>query len=56
VEQLKSVNRRNMRLIDKSIYYSSGLLGLISNASSSYKRTGLFEPIPSVQPTFSQRA
>jgi hypothetical protein len=56
VTQLKSVNQRNMRLIEKSIHYSRGLLALISNASGSYRRTGLFEPIPSIQPTFSQRA
>jgi predicted RNase H-like nuclease (RuvC/YqgF family) len=56
VKQLKSVSQRNMRLIEKSIHYSRGLLALISNASGSYHQTGLFEPIPSIQPTFSQRA
>jgi uncharacterized protein YbbK (DUF523 family) len=56
VNQLKSVSRRNMRLIDRSIQYSQGVLALISNVSSSYRRTGLFESMPSVQPTFSQRA
>jgi hypothetical protein len=55
VKQLKSTNRRNMRLIDKSIHYSRGLLALISNVSASYMKTGLFESIPTVQPTFSQR-
>jgi hypothetical protein len=55
VRQLKSVSRRNMRLIEKSIQYSRGLLDLISNATGSYKQTGLFKP-PSVHPRFSQRA
>jgi len=56
VKQLKSVNQRNMRLIEKSLHYSKGLLALIANVSGSYQQTGLFEPMPSVQPTFSQRA
>lgn len=56
VKQLKSVNQRNRRLIDKSVRYSEGLLALISNATSSYQPTGLFESIPKMQPTFSQRA
>ena len=56
VKQLKSVNQRNMRLMEKSVRYSEGLLALFSNATSSYQPTGLFEPIPHIQPTFSQRA
>ena len=56
VNQLKSINQRNMRLMERSIRYSGGVLALISNARGSYRPTGLFEPIPSVQPTFSQRA
>ena len=56
VNQLKSVNQRNMRLIERSIRYSGGILALISNARGSYQPTGLFEPIPNVQPTFSQSA
>jgi hypothetical protein len=56
VKQLKSVSQRNRRLIERSIHYSRGLLALISNASSSYRQSGLFEPIPSIRPTFSQRA
>ena len=56
VEQLKSIRQRNMRLIEKSLYYSRGLLALISNASGSYRQNGLFEQIPSIRPTFSQRA
>ncbi len=55
VQQLKSVNRRNRKLIEKSIQYSRDLLALISNASGSYRRNGLFEQVPSVQPTYSQR-
>ena len=56
VKQLKSVNQRNMRLIERSVRYSEGLLALFSNARGAYQPTGLFEPIPRVQPTFSQRA
>jgi hypothetical protein len=56
VNQLKSVTQRNMRLIEKSLHYSRGLLACISCVSGSYKHTGLFESIPSIQPTFSQRA
>ncbi len=56
VKQLKSVSQRNMRLIEKSIHYSRELLAFISNATGSYQHTGLFEPIPTIQPTFSRRA
>ncbi len=56
VQELKSVSRRNMRLIEKSMLYSRGLLAIICNASESYRPSGSFEPIPSIQPTFSQRA
>jgi flagellar biosynthesis/type III secretory pathway chaperone len=56
VKELKSVNQRNIRLIEKSMRYSHGILALFSNASSSYQPSGLFEPIPKTQPTFSQRA
>jgi hypothetical protein len=55
VKQLKSVTQRNMRLIERSLHYSQGLLDLVRNATSSYQRTGLFKPMPSMQPTFSQR-
>jgi hypothetical protein len=56
VKQLKSVSRRNMRLTEKSILFSRGLLEFISNASGAYRPNGLFEQIPSIQPSFSQRA
>jgi hypothetical protein len=56
VKQLKSVNQRNMRLIERSVRYSEGLLALFSNVRGAYQPTGLFEPIPRIQPTFSQRA
>jgi len=56
VEQLKSVNQRNMRLIERSIHYSRGLLDLISNTTSSYQATGLFKPIPAIQSIYSHRA
>jgi hypothetical protein len=56
VRQLKSVNQRNMRLVERSIRYSQGLLAFFASAAGSYRPTGLFEPIPSMQPTFSRRA
>ncbi len=56
VNQLKLVSQRNMRLIERSIHYSRALLDLLSNATNSYQETGLFESIPSIQRTFSQRA
>jgi hypothetical protein len=56
VNQLKSITQRNMRLIEKSVHYSQGLLDLFSNATGSYQQTGLFKQIPSIPPTFSQRA
>ncbi len=55
VDQLKSVNQRNLRLVESSIHYSRGLLDLISNATSSYQKTGLFRPFPAIQ-TFSHQA
>lgn len=56
VKQLKSVNQRNMKLIEKSIQFSRSLLAVIFNASGSYHRNGLFEQVPSMRPTFSQQA
>jgi hypothetical protein len=56
VKQLKSISQRNRRLVEKSLHYSRGLLALISNMRGSYQQTGLFESVPSVPPTFSQRA
>ncbi len=55
VNQLKSISRRNRTLIEKSVHCSRGLLSLISNASGSYRQNGMFEQIPSIQPSFSQR-
>jgi hypothetical protein len=56
VKQLKTINQRNRKLIEKSLRYSDGLMALFSNATSSYQPTGLFEPIRQIQPTFSQSA
>lgn len=56
VRQLKSVSQRNIRLIEKSLQYSRGLLALISRATGSYQQSGLLKRAPSVPPTFSQRA
>jgi len=49
VKQLKSVNQRNMRLIERSLHYSRGLLALIS------RQAGWLRPIPHIPPTFPQR-
>jgi hypothetical protein len=56
VKQFKAISQHNIRLMERSIHYSGGVLALISNALGSYRRTGLFDPIPSVQPAYSQRA
>jgi hypothetical protein len=56
VKQLKSISQRNIKLIERSMGYSQGLLALFSNAGSSYRATGLFEPRMPVQTRFSQSA
>jgi hypothetical protein len=56
IEQLKSVNARNMKLIESSVTYSRGLLDLLANATSSYQATGLFRPCTASQRTISHRA
>jgi hypothetical protein len=56
VDQLKSVNQRNMRLVESSMRYSRGLLDFLANATSSYQMTGMFRPFPAVQTTISHRA
>jgi hypothetical protein len=56
VIQLNDVTKRNLELIETSLKYSNGLLALFSNATGPYQQTGLFQPIPDVQPTFSHRA
>jgi hypothetical protein len=56
VKQLKSISQRNAQLIEKSIHYSRGLLALIANASGSYHPDGLFGQVPTIRPTYSQRA
>ncbi len=55
VMQLKAVSQRNLLMIEKSVKFTQGLLGLISSATSPYQQTGLFRSIPAVQPTFSHR-
>jgi hypothetical protein len=56
VEQLKSVNRRNMKLIESSVRYSRGLLDFLSNSTSSYQGTGLFRPMPAIHTAISRQA
>ncbi len=56
VKQLKSVTQRNIRLIEKSVHYSQGVLDLFFNATSSYQKTGLFKQVPPIPPSFSRRA
>lgn len=55
-QELKSVNRHNLKLIERSAHCCRGLMALIPTVSSSYQQSGLFEPIGSVQPTFSRQA
>jgi hypothetical protein len=56
IEQLKTVNRRNMKLIESSVSFSRGLLDFLGNATSSYQGSGLFQPISTVRTTISHRA
>jgi|WetSurMetagenome_2_1015567.scaffolds.fasta_scaffold386737_2 hypothetical protein len=56
VSQLKSINASNMKLSEKAAGHFQGLLVLFFNAMSSYRQTGLFAPMPSIRPTFSQSA
>lgn len=56
VSQLKTVNQRNMRLIESSVRYSRGLLDLIANATTSYENSGFFRTLPSLNYTISRRA
>ncbi|MBZ5495454.1 MAG: flagellar protein FlgN [Acidobacteriia bacterium] len=56
VDQLKSVNQRNRKLVENSLHYSHGLLDFISNATSSYQSTGLFKPYSAVANTISDKA
>jgi flagellar biosynthesis/type III secretory pathway chaperone len=56
VKRLKSINQRNVRLMENALRYSGGILALISNARGSYSPTGLFGPILHLQPKFSQSA
>ena len=55
LKQLKAVTQRNARLTEMSLRYSNGLLGIITSATNPYQRTGLFRPVPFMQPTFSHR-
>jgi len=56
VEQLKSVNQRNRKLVENSLHFSHGLLDFISNATSSYQSTGMFKPYSAVTGTISNKA
>jgi hypothetical protein len=56
VDQLKSVNQRNMKLVECSIHYSKGLLDFIANATSPYQGTGLFKPFSAIHSTISHQA
>ncbi|NWG13343.1 MAG: flagellar protein FlgN [Acidobacteria bacterium] len=56
VDELKSVNCRNSRLIESSVRYSRGLLNLLCGSTGSYQHDGLFRPAHAVQTTLSRRA
>jgi flagellar biosynthesis/type III secretory pathway chaperone len=54
VEQLKSVNQRNRKLVESSLHFSQGLLDFIANATSSYQSSGMFKPYSAVTSTISK--
>ena len=56
IEQLRSINRRNLKLAENSMHYSRGLLDFLANATSSYQRTGLFRPIHPARSSISHQA
>ncbi len=56
VEQLKQVNRRNIRLLESSLQYSRGLLDFIANATGSYEDSGLLKPCTPHQTRISSKA
>ena len=56
VDQLKSVNQRNRKLVENSLRFSHGLLDFISNATSSYQSTGMFRHYSIVASTISNKA
>ncbi len=56
IDELKSVNYRNIRLIESSVRYSRGLLDLLCGSSGSYRPDGLLHPAPAAQTTLSRRA
>jgi hypothetical protein len=55
-KQLKHAGTRNRKLIEQALNYSKGMIAVIANASGAYQPSGVFEKIPAMQPTFSQRA
>ncbi len=56
IDELKSVNRRNSRLIESSVRYSRGLLDFLCGSTGSYQPDGLLRPAPAVQTTLSRQA
>ncbi len=56
LEELKSVSRRNSKLIESSVRYSRGLLDLLYGSTGSYQPDGLFRPVTGVHTTLSRRA
>jgi hypothetical protein len=56
VKKLKLVGMRNRKLTEQALNYSKGMMAVIANASGAYQPSGVFEKIPAIQPTFSQRA
>jgi hypothetical protein len=56
VEQLKTINQRNTRLVESSVRYSRGLLDFLAGATSSYQGSGYLRPIPATYTTLSRRA
>jgi hypothetical protein len=54
VLEMTHISTGNRKLIEQALHYSKGMLAMIANASGSYQPSGVFENIPTIQPTFSQ--
>jgi hypothetical protein len=56
VKQLEYFDIRNQKLTEQALNYSKRMMAAIANALGAYQPSGVFERIPAIQPTFSQRA
>jgi hypothetical protein len=56
IKKLKQISMRNRKLTEQALNFSKGMMSVIANASGAYQPSGVFEKMPAIQPTFSQRA